>query len=80
MTLNVSNHNRRLQADHFIDPQIYFERNLTSLGHASQPTAGVRLVTRMLAGAHNRCSDLTCCNVTNTFYIHEITIYTTGLR
>ena len=78
MTLRVRNHNVRLQADHFLDPQIYskcfvnknpfFYTKLTFIDRVSQFLLGGRLITRMLhvAGIRNRRSGLTCCNVTDT--------------
>ena len=50
MTLSVWNHNVRLQADYFLDPQIYsqgfvnnkpvFDRKLTFIGRVSQFSTG----------------------------------------
>ena len=50
MTLSVKNHNVRLQADHFLDPQIYskgfvnnkpvFDRRLTFIDRVSQVSTG----------------------------------------
>ena len=52
MTLNVSNHNGRLLADHFLDLHIIqrallnnnlvFNRNLTLIDHVSTDTTGVQ--------------------------------------
>ena len=60
LTLNVSNHNVRLQADQILDPKIhskgfvnnkpFFDRNLTFIDCVSQFSTGVRKITGMLAG------------------------------
>ena len=59
IALNVSNYNKRLLADHFLDPQVHsngfvnnkpvFDRNLTFIDHVSQfSTVGQDGVTRIL--------------------------------
>ena len=69
MTLNVSNHNGALLADHFLDPQsiprvfcskisFWFER---ACFKNSLPR--VVMVKHIPAGIRNRCIGLICCNL-----------------
>ena len=87
MTLHVivCNDNVRLQADTFLDPQIYsrgfvnskpvFDRKLVlTVFHSF--LLGARMITRMLAGIRIRRCGLTYCNVMDTCCFYEITSFT----
>ena len=83
MTLIVWNHNKRLQADHFLDPQIYtkgfannkpiFDRKSTFIEVFNSFLLGIRIIMCMLAGSRNRRSGLTYCNVADACCVYELT-------
>ena len=76
MTLNVSNNNGTVLADHFLDPQS-IPRVLNSTNQflidiwvlVTMPMKilpGIRIVTCIPAGIRNRCIGVICCNLTDT--------------